>query len=34
VPEDPAKVALWLCSDDASFVTGNIITVDGGLDVS
>ena len=34
MPEDPAKVALWLCSDDASFVTGNIITVDGGLDVS
>ena len=34
VPEDVAKVVLWLCSDEASFVTGNVIAVDGGLDVS
>jgi NAD(P)-dependent dehydrogenase (short-subunit alcohol dehydrogenase family) len=34
VPEDVAKVVVWLCSDDASFVTGNVISVDGGLDVS
>jgi NAD(P)-dependent dehydrogenase (short-subunit alcohol dehydrogenase family) len=34
VPEDVAKVVLWLCSDEASYVTGNVISVDGGLDVS
>jgi NAD(P)-dependent dehydrogenase (short-subunit alcohol dehydrogenase family) len=34
VPEDVANVVLWLCSDEASFVTGNVIAVDGGLDVS
>jgi NAD(P)-dependent dehydrogenase (short-subunit alcohol dehydrogenase family) len=34
VPEDVARVVLWLCSDEASFVTGNVIAVDGGLDVS
>jgi NAD(P)-dependent dehydrogenase (short-subunit alcohol dehydrogenase family) len=33
-PEDVARVVLWLCSDEASFVTGNVISVDGGLDVS
>jgi NAD(P)-dependent dehydrogenase (short-subunit alcohol dehydrogenase family) len=31
VPEDIAAAALWLASDDASFVTGQAITVDGGL---
>ena len=34
VPEDVAKVVVWLCSDEAAFVTGNTISVDGGLDVS
>jgi NAD(P)-dependent dehydrogenase (short-subunit alcohol dehydrogenase family) len=34
VPEDVARVVMWLFSDDASFVTGNVISVDGGLDVS
>jgi NAD(P)-dependent dehydrogenase (short-subunit alcohol dehydrogenase family) len=34
VPQDVARVVLWLCSDEASFVTGNVIAVDGGLDVS
>ncbi|WP_428741341.1 SDR family oxidoreductase [Tenacibaculum sp.] len=29
-PEEVAAVATWLCSDDASFVTGNAMTVDGG----
>jgi NAD(P)-dependent dehydrogenase (short-subunit alcohol dehydrogenase family) len=33
-PEDIAKVVVWLCSDEATFVTGNTIAVDGGLDVS
>jgi NAD(P)-dependent dehydrogenase (short-subunit alcohol dehydrogenase family) len=33
-PEDVARVVVWLCSDEASFVTGNAISVDGGLDVS
>jgi NAD(P)-dependent dehydrogenase (short-subunit alcohol dehydrogenase family) len=30
-PEDIAAAALWLASDDASFVTGQSIAVDGGL---
>lgn len=30
-PEDIAKTAAWLASDDAAFVTGQTITVDGGL---
>jgi 3-oxoacyl-[acyl-carrier protein] reductase len=30
-PADVANVFLWLASDDASFVTGAIIPVDGGL---
>jgi 3-oxoacyl-[acyl-carrier protein] reductase len=31
VPEDVAKVFLFLASDDAGFVTGQVIGVDGGL---
>lgn len=31
LPEDIARTALWLSSDDASFVTGQAIVVDGGL---
>jgi len=30
-PEETANTVLWLCSDDASFVTGAMITIDGGL---
>ena len=30
-PEDIARVAVWLASDDAAFVTGQCVTVDGGL---
>jgi len=29
-PEDIAKVALFLCSDAASFMTGQVLVVDGG----
>jgi 3-oxoacyl-[acyl-carrier protein] reductase len=31
VPEDVAKVALFLASDDSAYLTGQVITVDGGL---
>jgi len=31
LPEDIAQAALWLASDDSSFVTGQALTVDGGL---
>src|SRR5437773_2480691 len=30
-PEDVARVAVFLASDDAAYVTGQILTVDGGL---
>ncbi len=30
-PEDIAKVAMFLASDESSYVTGQVITVDGGL---
>ena len=30
-PEETANTVLWLCSDEASFITGAMITVDGGL---
>jgi NAD(P)-dependent dehydrogenase (short-subunit alcohol dehydrogenase family) len=30
-PEDVAKVALWLASDDSKYISGVIIPVDGGL---
>lgn len=29
-PEEVAKATLWLCSDDASFITGHALFVDGG----
>lgn len=31
---DVARVVIWLCSDQASFVNGNVLSVDGGLDIS
>lgn len=30
MPSDVARSILWLASSDASFVTGEILTVDGG----
>ena len=30
-PEEIAAAVLWLCSDEASFVTGHAMAVDGGL---
>lgn len=30
-PEDIAKVAVFLASDEASYITGQVLTVDGGL---
>jgi NAD(P)-dependent dehydrogenase (short-subunit alcohol dehydrogenase family) len=30
-PEEIAAAAVWLCSEDASFVTGAIMAVDGGV---
>ncbi len=29
-PEEVAKAVIWLCTDEASFVTGHSLTVDGG----
>jgi NAD(P)-dependent dehydrogenase (short-subunit alcohol dehydrogenase family) len=31
--EEVAQAVLWLCSDQASFVTGHALPVDGGLTV-
>ncbi|WP_432696103.1 SDR family oxidoreductase [Marinobacterium sp. YM272] len=30
-PEDVAKAAAYLCSDDAAFITGVGLSVDGGM---
>ena len=31
LPEDIAQAALWLASDDSTFVNGHALVVDGGL---
>jgi NAD(P)-dependent dehydrogenase (short-subunit alcohol dehydrogenase family) len=30
-PEEMAEAVLWLCSDSASFITGHVMPIDGGL---
>ena len=32
-PEDMAEAVIWLCSDEASFITGHAMPVDGGMSV-
>jgi NAD(P)-dependent dehydrogenase (short-subunit alcohol dehydrogenase family) len=29
-PEEIAKAVVWMCSDDASYMTGHAMAVDGG----
>jgi NAD(P)-dependent dehydrogenase (short-subunit alcohol dehydrogenase family) len=33
LPEDVISSVLWLCSEQASFITGQSLPVDGGLTV-
>jgi NAD(P)-dependent dehydrogenase (short-subunit alcohol dehydrogenase family) len=30
-PDEVAAAALWLCSPASSFVTGTVLTIDGGM---
>ena len=30
-PEEVAEAVVWLCSDKASFITGHILPIDGGM---
>lgn len=34
LPDDVARVVIWLCSNEASFINGNVLSVDGGLDIA
>ena len=33
-PSDIASMAVWLASDDATFATGQLFTIDGGMTAS
>lgn len=33
-PDDIARVVVWLCSDEASHIDGNVLAADGGLDIA
>jgi len=33
-PEEPAAAAVWLLSDQASFITGETLTTDGGRTIA
>jgi NAD(P)-dependent dehydrogenase (short-subunit alcohol dehydrogenase family) len=33
-PEDVSGVAVWLCADEARFITGQSIVVDGGFNIA
>ena len=33
-PREIADAVIWLCSDRASFVTGEVVSVDGGITVN
>lgn len=33
-PEDMAEAVIWLCSDEASFVTGHAMPIDGGMSIT
>lgn len=33
-PEEVAKAVIWLCSEEASFITGETLLVDGGLSIA
>ncbi len=33
-PDDVTRAAIWLCSENAAFITGHALSVDGGLTIS
>lgn len=33
-PDEAAVATVWLCSDEASYITGNSMIVDGGMTAS
>jgi len=32
-PDDVARTVIWLCSQEASYINGNVLSVDGGMDL-